>query len=222
MDIQWEPFQLPNIPLYRTKLDDVTMDYLWSCVKQAEKDNVDSSNDYSHRLAGNISGSLGLKDKDNHFLDTVVGPLTGRIIKEDPKNFAPPIEVEYGVHQDKYKTEFMMNWWVNYQYQTEFNPLHAHAGITSFVIWLKVPTTADEQHNLPFHSDAASDFQFTYTNILGTVTSLPVFMDPAIEGCMMVFPSTLSHQVHPFYGTDESRISIAGNVLTTMVELQKD
>ena len=87
---------------------------------------------------------------------------------------------------------------------------------------MKVPTTADEQHNLPFHSDAASDFQFTYTNILGTVTSLPVFMDPEIEGCMMVFPSTLSHQVHPFYGTDESRISIAGNVLTTMVELQKD
>ena len=47
-------------------------------------------------------------------------------------------------------------------------------------------------------------------------------MDPEIEGWMMVFPSTLNHEVHPFYGTDEARISIAGNVLTTMVELQKD
>ena len=82
MDIQWEPFQLPNIPLYRTKLDDVTMDYLWSCVKQAEKDNVDSSNDYSHRLAGNISGSLGLKDKDNHSsLSTNPSHNNGKILK---------------------------------------------------------------------------------------------------------------------------------------------
>ena len=55
-----------------------------------------------------------------------------------------------------------MNWWVNYQYQTEFNPEHAHTGITSFVIWMKIPTHYQDQHNLPFHSNAASDFQFTY------------------------------------------------------------
>ena len=48
MDIKWIDWQLPNIPLYRTKLDDEMMDYLWSCIRQAEKDNVDNSNDYSH------------------------------------------------------------------------------------------------------------------------------------------------------------------------------
>ena len=47
-------------------------------------------------------------------------------------------------------------------------------------------------------------------------------MDPEMEGCMVMFPSKLPHQVHPFYGTDEPRISIAGNLLTTMVELKKD
>ena len=46
----------------KLKLTDDVMDYLWSCIKQAEKDNVNNSNDYSHRLEGNISGSLGLKD----------------------------------------------------------------------------------------------------------------------------------------------------------------
>ena len=43
--------------------------------RTAEKDNVDNSNDYSYKLAGNISGSLGLKDKDNWFLNKIDKPL---------------------------------------------------------------------------------------------------------------------------------------------------
>ena len=43
------------------------MEYLWTVIRQAEKDNVDNSNDYSYRLAGNITGSLGLKDKYDFF-----------------------------------------------------------------------------------------------------------------------------------------------------------
>ena len=65
------------------------MEYLWTVIRQAEKDNVDNSNDYSYRLAGNITGSLGLKDKYDFFLNTVVGPLTNKIVSSDPKNFAP-------------------------------------------------------------------------------------------------------------------------------------
>ena len=30
-------------------------------------------------------------------------------------------------------------WWVNYQKQNEFNPIHNHAGVYSFVIWMKIP-----------------------------------------------------------------------------------
>ena len=115
-----------------------------------------------------------------------------------------------------------MNWWVNYQYQTEFNPEHAHTGITSFVIWMKIPTRYQDQHNLPFHSNAASDFQFTYSNILGSTVEFPVFMEPEMEGVMMVFPSSLHHQVYPFYNTEEPRISIAGNLLWNMVECKQD
>jgi len=221
-EVFWETLQLPNIPLYRTKLDDDMMDYLWSCVKQAEKDNVNDSNDYSWKLAGNITGSLELKDKDDYFLEKVVGPLTNNIVSEDPKTFAPPNE--YSLH-DRYVSKLSMNWWVNYQYQTEFNPSHRHTGITSFVIWMKIPTRSEEQHNLHFHSDAASDFQFIYNNILGHPTEHPISMDPEMEGVMMLFPSSLHHQVYPFYNTDEARISIAGNLLWNnyqLVELKED
>ena len=115
-----------------------------------------------------------------------------------------------------------LNWWVNYQYQTEFNPEHMHDGITSFVIWMKIPTHHKEQHNLPFHSKAASDFQFTYSNILGHTVEYPIFMSPDREGMMMLFPSTLHHQVYPFYNTDEPRISIAGNLLWNVVECKQE
>ena len=81
-DIAWEGFQLPNLPLYRTKLSDEWMTYLWSVVKQAEKDNVNNSNDYSYRLAGNITGSLGLKDDANKFKDEVV-ELTAEVTVND-------------------------------------------------------------------------------------------------------------------------------------------
>ena len=217
-DIAWEGFQLPNIPLYRTKLSDDMMDYLWSCIKQAESDNVDNSNDYSYRLAGNISGSLGLKDNNDKFKNKVVGPLTQEILDSDPKNYFPPIDLDPRLDL-KYKPELRMNWWVNYQYQTEFNPEHAHTGITSFVIWMKIPTHYKDQHNLDFHSNAASDFQFTYSNILGGTVEYPIFMSPEMEGTIMVFPSTLHHQVYPFFNTDEPRISISGNLLWCVVEL---
>ena len=93
-EILWEPWHFPNIPLYQTKLTADVMDYLWNCISQAEKDNVDNSNDYSHKLAGNISGSLGLTDKDNWFRDKIVGPLTNKIIKEDPRNYEPPVDID--------------------------------------------------------------------------------------------------------------------------------
>ena len=145
-EILWEPWQFPNISLYKTKLTEDVMDYLWSCIKQAEEDNVDNSNDYSYRLAGNISGSLGLKDKDNWFLDKIVGPLTNKIMKERPHVYEPPVDVDESI-KHKLQPSLKLNWWVNYQYQTEFNPEHMHDGITSFVIWMKIPTNYEEQHN---------------------------------------------------------------------------
>ena len=44
-EVLWEPWQFPNISVYKTKLTEDVMDYLWSCIRQAEEDNVDNSND---------------------------------------------------------------------------------------------------------------------------------------------------------------------------------
>ena len=38
------------------------------------------------------------------------------------------------------------------------------------------------------------------------------------EGTMLFFPAKLRHCVYPFYGTDEPRISIAGNLNYFLVD----
>ena len=84
-----------NSPVYKLNYLMISWNIFGLVIRQAEKDNVDNSNDYSYRLAGNITGSLGLKDvKYDFFLDTVVGPLTNKIVSSDPKNFAPPVDVQ--------------------------------------------------------------------------------------------------------------------------------
>ena len=120
-------------------------------------------------------------------------------------------------HKDKPKGKLHMhNWWVNYQNQTEFNPLHAHSGVYSFVIWMKIPTNYEDQKKLPMasqsNSSAISNFLFTYTDILGTIRSMSYEMSPEVEGTMILFPSSLNHEVYPFYNCNETRVSVSGNI----------
>ena len=212
--IEWNAFELPNIQLYSTQLKPEVMDYLWERVEQAK---IDDQNCNKH-LAGNISKSLTLEDKsstlgDNYFLNAVIGPLTQEFhssAMSTDKKWEIPL---------KNKTEMGLglSWWVNFQNQTEFNPSHRHSGILSFVIFMKIPTDWRDQHELPIsaHSagPAASDFVFAYSNILGETGEYPIFLDKDIQGTMIVFPSTLRHQVYPYYNCDDERITISGIML---------
>ena len=108
--------------------------------------------------------------------------------------------------------------WVNYQKKHEFNPIHNHSGLFSFVIWLKIPYDHEDQCKLPFldgmvdEGKAAGEFQFQIFDILGKQFSLPYKLGKEFEGKMLLFPSQLRHLVNPFYETDEDRVSISGNI----------
>ena len=84
------------------------------------------------------------------------------------------------------------------------------------MIWVKIPTDWREQHTLPIsansNSPGASNFEFSYTDMLGAITQNTFLLDKAAEGRMLFFPSGLMHNVYPFYNCSETRISISGNV----------
>ena len=110
---------------------------------------------------------------------------------------------------------YLADFWVNHQYQTEFNPLHNHFGIYSFVIWMKIPTDYREQKQLPIaqaNSTSISNFQFQFINMLGEPCNHTYEMSPSREGTLLFFPSKLLHSVYPFYNCKEERISISGNI----------
>ncbi len=203
INCSWRSFTLPNIPIYEAKLPEDIIEKLWEFVGNA-KSNANKD------LAGNISSSLFLDDIDNYFLE-FLSPVLKKYI-----DAYHGFRWNHKKRPGKYKLT-LESFWVNYQKQTEVNPLHNHAGAISFVIWMKIPTEWKDQHNLPFakHSNnaCASDFEFVYVDACGTFRTYRYKMSSESEGTMVMFPATLWHQVYPFYECDEERVSISGNIV---------
>ena len=205
-------FQTQNIWL-DVRLKKEAMDYLWDTINNSSVQPLDART----VLAGNISKSYWVDTlKDNWFYENVLDSCVKTLYFRNWTN-------HYNVYiaQIQKMPEFKLKeFWVNFQKQYEFNPVHNHAGNYSFVIFMKIPTHWKEQHELPWvkaanHADA-SNFQF----VLGGsekesnmgVHCVDFYLSSEDEGRMLFFPSWLNHQVYPFYGTEEERITISGNI----------
>ena len=193
----------PVLGWLEIELDNEEVNYLWKLVKN-KKENV------KRILVGHIDSSWKLEDKDDWFFNRVIKFC----IQSYSKHFK---DLGKKVPTSKVHPYYIDNLWVNYQKQNEFNPLHNHSGVYSFVIWLKIPTKHAEQNKNPIAANAnsqkISQFQFIYTDILGKIEECHYNMDPEIEGTMLFFPSQLTHTVYPFFNCPDKRISISGNVL---------
>jgi hypothetical protein len=102
------------------------------------------------------------------------------------------------------------NPWFNIQKKGEFVPMHNHDGLLSYSAWIKIPYDAEEETK---DGKYASCFQFNYSTITGSTFTEIIKIDKSFEGKIMMFPSTLTHCVYPFYTVDDTRISMSGNVL---------
>ncbi|BCU93673.1 MAG: hypothetical protein CM15mV2_3040 [uncultured marine virus] len=189
-------------------LEKEIIDYLWKIERESRFPGTSVKN----TLAGNITESRSLKDTDDYFLKNVLLDCVKNYKEEFPYTIRKPDTISDG-------NLTLNGFWVNYQKQHEFNPMHDHGGAYSFVIWMKIPTKSQEQHNLGFlrgmKNACASNFEMTYLNTTGELKHYPYFMDPDKEGKMLFFPASMKHAVHPFYGCPEERISISGNLYYT-------
>ena len=119
--------------------------------------------------------------------------------------------------RDEYEYGFYLSgMWVNYQKQYEFNPLHDHTGVFSFVIWMQIPTDYEDQKQISIAKDSnvdvVSNFVLNYHNTLGMIAQHVYAMSKEMEGTMLFFPSQLMHSVYPFFNCNKDRISISGNI----------
>ena len=199
----------PNLGWLEKKLSDEEIKRLWKYIDNRGESVKDT-------LAGHVHESNSLIDEDGWFFKNTLLQLIYMYAGEFDNvgdKLPTPNKHPY----------FLSKMWVNYQKQCEYNPLHDHTGVYSFVIWMKIPTKQEEQDKISFSSEANtkknSTFQMLYNNILGQPTTMTYYMNPECEGTMFFFPSQLQHQVYPFYNCDEDRISISGNILLNTNEL---
>jgi hypothetical protein len=106
--------------------------------------------------------------------------------------------------------------WVNFQKKYEYNPLHTHKGILSFVIWIQIPYRITDEISYFNEEDyeykkVNGMFTFYHTDSLGKIIPDNIPVDSTFNNKLLMFPSIMSHSVQPFYSSDEYRISISGN-----------
>lgn len=109
----------------------------------------------------------------------------------------------------------LVEFWVNFQKQTEFQSLHDHPGDYSFALYLQVPFRIEDENKLwegKFMKDSSiGKFTFIHNGDDGLVKWTNVPVDQTYENTGILFPATLTHCVWPFYSSDKIRISVSGN-----------
>lgn len=168
--------------------------------------NNEYQTDYRPNLIGNITSEYELVYSVDALSEFILAASEEYI---NTYNYFGPLDF-FGEHKDLVLEDL----WVNFQKKGDFNPIHDHRGMFSFVIWVKIPYELKDELNLYSKSaePSASVFSFHYLDILGMMKVLTLPIDKSWEWKMILFPSKLNHSVNPFFTSNELRISVAGNV----------
>ena len=184
---------LPNYGVLDVTLDKLHLDHLHHLVEKYEPDNAKQQ--------------WMLIDDDNRFQKEVLNP----IIQEYVTDYGFPEKLKTTHIHDLTFQKF----WANYTGKGEYQALHNHDAIWSFVIWLKLPAVANDEQSVKeaMHPDAG-DFILTYSDIIGRTRKVNWKLEKQYnEGHMLLFPSDLYHAVYPHFQTDEKRLSLAGDIV---------
>ena len=200
MDI--EPFYFKNLAYVKSKVSSSTLEEL----KQEAKFILENSNQfkkYNKELAGNLE-----KEYSTHKSQEILKPYLISLANEFHKH------LEENEHYPQWDIKDL---WINFQKKYEHNPLHNHTGVLSFVLWVQIPYNLKDELSHPncINSNTPSNslFEFVCTDFMGKIVQNRIEVDKSWEGTMIMFPSSLHHMVHPFYTSDEYRISISGNLV---------
>lgn len=202
------------------KLPQQMIDYLWECIDVAKKKKIC----HKKKLAGYISRSYQLEDPQNLIIENLFNVVFNQVDNPNMFNFIKE-ELE-SMHKKTCPIQknqvlpkpHLHSLWVNFQRKGDFQPVHNHSGLFSFVIWMDIPYHWKDEAKLPFARSGNKDpsggnFAFVCPNGSDrSVSDYTISMSPEMNGYCCFFPSDLCHHVYPFYTSDKDRISISGNI----------
>jgi hypothetical protein len=176
-------------------------------IDKVQLDNFKDAVDVDQTLAGHLSHQV-----DMAHCKGILNEFTRTMAYEYDRRFNYFMSATKGNPSGNLEISHM---WANFQKKHDFNPIHDHSGLMSFVIWHKIPYDLDDElkvYKRNMNSACTSAFEFVYTDSLGNITEKSLPVNKEWEGVICMFPSRLKHCVNPFYTSDEYRISIAGNI----------
>ena len=105
-------------------------------------------------------------------------------------------------------------WWVRISKAGEYQPLHDHHSVWSFIIWMKIPFEHQDEQKDSLNElyPESGNMTICYLDSCGRLQKQPYRLGKKSEGTMLLFPSDLNHVVYPYHLSYGYRISIAGDV----------
>ena len=169
----------------------------------------DKSQEWNTELAGNIKEEYSLNKYIPEFENFLIYQ-----IKDSP--YLTKYLEEYHVLTQAVPL-CLKNFWVNFQKKHEFNPLHKHTGLLSFVLFMKVPFYNEEEKLIgpgaKSNTNIPGCLSFVYPSPqIGGLEIIKLEVDKKWERKGVMFRADLNHLVTPFY-SDGTRITISGNML---------
>jgi len=177
------------------------------------------------------------KKRKKEKLETYNEDLAGMIKEEYPLPHIPryvtdilfPLCYQKSLHLQKYMMDYVQGLvysnsfvlnakrpWVNFMKKHEFNPIHNHSGLFSYIIFMDIPyEIEDELEFFPPSSvtPVTSCLQFgTFNKLNNKFSPTQQYVDKSFVGGILIFPADLWHQVYPFYTSNKERITVAGNI----------
>lgn len=202
--------QFPNMGYLQVKFSEADLKPIKLEIQKIIDSDFKIGQTFQYGLAGNINKEFKLDNCKEH-VDYLIGGMCNQYGSEI---------FNYYKHIDLCTKDLPIvldDVWVNFQKKHEFNPIHHHNGLFSFVLWIDIPYSIEEENNSPLCKKARSKlpghFQFIYTNSLGHISSYDIPADKTYNNKMVIFPASLSHAVYPFSTSDKYRISVSGNFI---------
>lgn len=194
---------LPNYGVLECQLEENDINNLWKLVHKYAPNAKWEGN----RLLeiGQDNKQFPLHDDEGLFQNEVLMPATQSYFE----TYGTPFKLK----STHYHLPTFSRFWCRVSQDGDYQSIHDHQGIFTFVVWLKIPFEGEDERQVQagFRPEA-SDFVLCYPDTCGQYQKRNWVLGKGAEGKMLFFPSDINHIVYPHYTTKDYRISLAGDI----------
>ena len=224
-DINGEVLYPFGPPIYRCEMDTNIIDML---IEEGQRTRNDKDKDHRPKLAGNMKKGTSIQYPAGPNND--IRNKADKAIVQKVFEFFEILQSNNGPQWPNVQKTMMgqsggmgalrlQQLWINFQHAGDWNPVHDHGGLFSFVMYGEIDDEIFEKDIPISNSQHAGQIVFQYGERITDLQSNSFSIKP-YKGLMFVFPAGLNHYVPPYY-KDFERISISGNYVLEQVDQSK-